>query len=114
MPSAARRKEATQPQLLPESCARWWVTIPVLRKRKWMQTMYAVTRLTECANPTWRFRKSGGKSYDVSLTEFGWSCGCWDWLSRKEDHGTDCKHIAAVRGIATVRQTRGTERPQAE
>lgn len=47
----------------------------------------------------WRLTKTNGETYDVTHEE----CQCWDWLSRKDGTGEDCKHIAALRAVGLLR-----------
>lgn len=47
----------------------------------------------------WKLTKSDGQNYVVSLTEHGLACTCWDFLSRRENVGEDCKHLAALRAL---------------
>lgn len=66
---------------------------------------YTVTRLDpapEIGFPAIRLTREDGHSYDLIRTPDGWTCECWDFKARREDHGEFCKHLRAAEATGVI------------
>lgn len=82
----------------PSSASSLYLTIPSGAE----ETAYRVEFLhpAPAVKVGWRLTKENGETYDVALTEFGYVCGCSDFLWRRD--GKDeagCKHCIALRSL---------------
>lgn len=70
--------------------------------------LYGLTRLPQgCVSAAWKLSKLGGESYTVHRDQHGVACTCGDFLFRRANKGSECKHIAALREVKLLESRNG-------